>query len=188
MSSSRFQERTAELNQTTVQLRAEIAQRQQIEEELLRARKLESLGVLAGGIAHDFNNFLAVVQGNVELAKSQLDRDAPVQLMLDETARACKRAALLSSQLLTFSKGGAPIRRLVSLAGLMMDAIPLARAGAQTSFDVCIPDKSPLCGGRPRANRSGPPQHSSQCPAGHARGRNDQAPSRKRRPGNRDRD
>jgi signal transduction histidine kinase len=184
----RVQERTAELNQTTVQLRAEIAQRQQIEEELLRARKLESLGVLAGGIAHDFNNFLAVVQGNVELAKSQLDRDAPVQLMLDETARACKRAALLSSQLLTFSKGGAPIRRLVSLAGLMMDAIPLARAGAQTSFDVCIPDKSPLCGGRPRANRSGPPQHSSQCPAGHARGRNDQAPSRKRRPGNRDRD
>jgi two-component system cell cycle sensor histidine kinase/response regulator CckA len=60
--------------------------------------------------------------------------------MLNETAKACKRAALLSSQLLTFSKGGAPIRRLVSLAGLMMDAIPLARAGAQTSFDVCIPE------------------------------------------------
>jgi signal transduction histidine kinase/CheY-like chemotaxis protein len=134
----RVQERTAELNQTTVQLRAEIAQRQQIEEELLRARKLESLGVFAGGIAHDFNNFLAVVQGNVELAKSQLDRDAPTQLMLDETARACKRAALLSSQLLTFSKGGAPIRRLVSLAAMITDAIPLARAGAQTSFDVCI--------------------------------------------------
>jgi signal transduction histidine kinase/CheY-like chemotaxis protein len=136
----RVQERTAELNQTTVQLRAEIAQRQQIEEELLRARKLESLGVFAGGIAHDFNNFLAVVQGNVELAKSQLDRDAPTQLMLDETARACKRAALLSSQLLTFSKGGAPIRRLVSLAAMITDAIPLARAGAQTSFDVCIPE------------------------------------------------
>jgi signal transduction histidine kinase/CheY-like chemotaxis protein len=136
----RVQERTAELNESTHQLRAEIAQRQQIEEELLRARKLESLGVLAGGIAHDFNNFLAVVQGNVELAKSQLDRDAPVQLMLDETAKACKRAALLSSQLLTFSKGGAPIRRLVSLAELMKDALPLARAGAQTSFDLCIPE------------------------------------------------
>jgi signal transduction histidine kinase/ActR/RegA family two-component response regulator len=136
----RVQERTAELNQSTQQLRAEIAQRQQIEEELLRARKLESLGVLAGGIAHDFNNFLAVVQGNVELAKSQLDRDAPVQLMLNETAKACKRAALLSSQLLTFSKGGAPVRRLASLSELLKDAIPLARASAQTSFEVSIPE------------------------------------------------
>ncbi len=135
---ARVQERTDELSQSTLQLRAEIAQRQQIEEQLLRSRKLESLGVLAGGIAHDFNNFLAVVQGNVELAKAQLDRDAPVQPLLDETASACKRAALLSSQLLTFSKGGAPVRRLVSLAQLVVDAIPLARAGTQTSFDVRI--------------------------------------------------
>jgi signal transduction histidine kinase/CheY-like chemotaxis protein len=134
----RVQERTAELHRSTQQLRAEIAQREQIEEQLLRTRKLESLSVLAGGIAHDFNNFLAVVQGNVELAKAQLDRDAPVQALLDETASACKRAALLSTQLLTFSKGGAPVRRLVSLAQLIMDAIPLVRAGAQTSFDVCI--------------------------------------------------
>src|SRR4029077_2636662 len=125
----RVQERTAELHRSTQQLRAEIAQREQIEEQLLRTRKLESLSVLAGGIAHDFNNFLA---------KAQLDRDAPVQALLDETASACKRAAFLSSQLLTFSKGGAPVRRLVSLAQLIMDAIPLVRAGAQTSFDVCI--------------------------------------------------
>jgi signal transduction histidine kinase/ActR/RegA family two-component response regulator len=135
---ARVQERTDELSRSTLQLRAEIAQRQQIEEQLLRSRNLESLGVLAGGIAHDFNNFLAVVQGNVELAKAQVDRDAPVQPILDETASACKRAALLSSQLLTFSKGGAPVRRLVSLAQLIMDAIALARAGTQTSFDVCI--------------------------------------------------
>jgi signal transduction histidine kinase/ActR/RegA family two-component response regulator len=134
----RVQERTAELHRSTQQLRAEIAQREQIEEQLLRARKLESLRVLAGGIAHDFNNLLAVVQGNVELAKAQLDRDAPVHAVLDETASACRRAAFLSSQLLTFSKGGAPVRRLVSLAQLIMDAIPLARAGAQTRFDVRI--------------------------------------------------
>jgi signal transduction histidine kinase/CheY-like chemotaxis protein len=134
----RVQERTAELHRSTQQLRAEIAQREQIEEQLLHTRKLESLSVLAGGIAHDFNNFLAVVQGNVELAKARLDRDAPVQAFLDETASACKRAALLSTQLLTFSKGGAPVRRLASLAQLIMDAIPLVRAGAQTSFDVCI--------------------------------------------------
>ena len=57
-------------SKSTEQLRAEIAQREQTEEELLRARKLESLGVLAGGIAHDFNNFLTVVQGNIEVAKA----------------------------------------------------------------------------------------------------------------------
>ena len=65
----RVQERTAELHRSTDQLRAEIAQRERMEEELLRARKLESLGVLAWGIAHDFNNFLTVIQGNIELAK-----------------------------------------------------------------------------------------------------------------------
>jgi signal transduction histidine kinase/CheY-like chemotaxis protein len=134
----RVRERTAELHQSTAQLRAEITQRQQIEEELLRARKLESLGVLAGGIAHDFNNFLTVVQGNIEMAKLRLDPKDSVQAILDQTASACQRATFLSSQLLTFAKGGAPVRRLVSIAELVMDAVHLARAGAQTSIDVNI--------------------------------------------------
>ena len=66
-------QRTAELHQTTERLRAEIKQREQMEEELLRARKLESLGVLAGGIAHDFNNFLTIIQASIELAEMRLD-------------------------------------------------------------------------------------------------------------------
>jgi len=136
----RVQERTAELHRSTEQLRAEMTQREQIEEELLRARKLESLGVLAGGIAHDFNNFLTVVQGNIQVAKMRLDPDEPVQAILDQTASACLRAAFLSSQLLTFAKGGAPVRRLVSVARLVIDAVHLARAGAQTSIEVSIPE------------------------------------------------
>ena len=136
----RVQERTAELERSTEQLRAETAQREQVEEELLRARKLESLGVLAGGIAHDFNNFLTVVQGNIELAKMDLPPDAPAQEILDDTAVACSRAAFLSSELLTFAKGGAPVRRLHSVARLITDAVHLARAGAETSIDVDIPD------------------------------------------------
>jgi CheY-like chemotaxis protein len=119
-------------------VRAAVTQRLQIEEELLRARKLESLGVMAGGIAHDFNNFLTVVQGNIELAKMRLDPDDPVQATLDQTASACQRAAFLSSQLLIFAKGGAPVRRLVSVVQLVMDAVHLARAGAQTSIAVSI--------------------------------------------------
>jgi signal transduction histidine kinase/ActR/RegA family two-component response regulator len=134
----RVQERTAELHRSTEQLKNEIKQREEIEEELLRSRKLESLGVLAGGIAHDFNNFLTVVLGNVEMVKLQLDRNQPVQEILDRTATACERAALLASQLLTFAKGGAPVRQLVSIAALVRDGVDLARAGAPTSIDVLI--------------------------------------------------
>ncbi len=155
----RVRERTAELQKSTEQLRAEITQREQIEDELLRARKLESLGVLAGGIAHDFNNFLTVVQGNLELLKMQLESQEPVQEILDDTATACQRAVFLSSQLLTFAKGGAPVRRLVSVAQLLMDAVHLARAGAQTSIEVSIPDDLRLCRSRSRPNRAGAPQH-----------------------------
>jgi signal transduction histidine kinase/CheY-like chemotaxis protein len=134
----RVEERTAELHKSTEQLRAEITQRQQAEEELLRARKLESLGVLAGGIAHDFNNFLTVVQGNIEVAKGQLDVQAPARGFLDQAASACQRAKFLSSQLLTFAKGGAPVRRVVSVAELVMEAVHLARTGSPIGIEVEI--------------------------------------------------
>ena len=136
----RVQERTAELLRSTVQLREEIAQRRQIEEELLQARKLESLGVLAGGIAHDFNNFLTIVQGNIEMAKMQMDLDEPLQATLNQTSIACQQVAFLSSQLLTFAKGGTPVRKLASVAKLVTDAVQLARTGAQTSIEVRIAD------------------------------------------------
>ncbi len=136
----KVQERTAELLKSAEQLRAEIAQREQMEEELLRARKLESLGLLAGGIAHDFNNFLTIVQGNVELAKAHLSPEDPVQKNLNQTAEACRRAAFLSSQLLTFAKGGAPVRHVVSVGKLVADAVRLSRAGAPISVSVHIAD------------------------------------------------
>ena len=134
----RVEERTAELNQSTEQLRAEIAQREQTEEELLRARKLESLGVLAGGIAHDFNNFLTVVQGNIEVAKAQLNPGESAQEFLNQAASACQRAKFLSSQLLTFAKGGAPVRSVVSIAQLITDAVHLARTGSPVGIEVKI--------------------------------------------------
>jgi PAS domain S-box-containing protein len=136
----RVEERTAELQAANQQLRTEMEQRQQAEEELLNARKLESVGVLAGGIAHDFNNFLTVVQGNTELARMRLDPADPVQEILEQTALACQRAVFLSSQLLTFSKGGEPVRRPVSVAQLVRDSVNLARAGTSLSLEVNIPE------------------------------------------------
>jgi signal transduction histidine kinase/ActR/RegA family two-component response regulator len=132
----RVEERTAELHKSTEQLRAEITQREQAEEELLRARKLESLGVLAGGIAHDFNNFLTVVQGNIEVAKAHLPPDEAPREFLDQAASACQRAKFLSSQLLTFAKGGAPVRRVASTAQLVTDAVLLARSGSSIAIEL----------------------------------------------------
>ena len=75
---TRVAERTAELQQANERLLAEMEQRKQVEEELFRGRKLESLGVLAGGIAHDFNNFLTIISGNIALAKMHLKPADPV--------------------------------------------------------------------------------------------------------------
>jgi signal transduction histidine kinase/ActR/RegA family two-component response regulator len=136
----RVEERTAELQRSNERLRSEIQQREQTEEELLRARKLESLGVLAGGIAHDFNNFLTIVSGSIELLKLQLASAEPVDDLLEQIGTACHRAASLASQLLTFAKGGSPVRRLVSTADMVRDAVRLARAGASISFEVVLPE------------------------------------------------
>jgi len=146
-------ERTAELFESTEQLRAEIAQREQVEEELLRARKLESLSVLAGGIAHDFNNFLTIVQGNIEVAKFAPGSWEPGSTNPRSNRERVPACALLSSQLLTFAKGGAPVRRVVSVAKLVTDAVDLARAGAPISISVQYRGESPVCPGGPGPDR-----------------------------------
>jgi CheY-like chemotaxis protein len=94
--------------------------------------------VLAGGIAHDFNNFLTVVIGNIALAKVQLQAADPVKELLDQTERACQQAMLLASRLLTFGKGGAPVRRRASLVPVVNDAVDLARTGAPVSIQLDV--------------------------------------------------
>jgi PAS domain S-box-containing protein len=130
--------RTAQLQEANEQLLAEMKQRKQVEEELFRGRKLESLGVLAGGIAHDFNNFLTIISGNIALAKMHLQPADSVCEILEQAEMGCKRAASLASQLLTFGKGGAPVRKPAPLAGVVNDAVDLARAGAGVTINVVI--------------------------------------------------
>ena len=140
---TRVAERTTELHAANERLRDEIEQRKQAEEELLRARKLESLGVLVGGIAHDFNNFLTIVLGNIGLASMELKRGNPVFDILSQTEKACRRAASLASQLLTFGKGGAPVRQIASLTPLVRDAASLTAAGSNVTMHLDLAEDLP---------------------------------------------
>lgn len=84
----------------------DISQHRQIEEQLIQAQKMESVGRLAGGVAHDFNNFLTAVQGYIEMAIAELPLNSPVQPELVEAARAADRAVEVTRQLLLFSRHG----------------------------------------------------------------------------------
>ncbi len=129
------EERTKELTQANEQLRREIADREKMEQELVKAQKLESLGILAGGIAHDFNNLLASIMGNISLAMLDLDSGAAAAQQLDAAERASLRAQDLTRQLLTFSKGGAPLKRVVDISEVIREAAGFALRGSRVRHE-----------------------------------------------------
>ncbi|HZZ56236.1 MAG TPA: ATP-binding protein [Opitutaceae bacterium] len=106
-----------------------------LEAALTRASKLESLGVLAGGIAHDFNNLLTVVMGNLSLAKLDARLTAETQSLLEQGVEAAKQARGLTQQLLTFAKGGEPVRRSESLTELVRESTAFALHGSKSGCD-----------------------------------------------------
>ena len=112
--------------------------RAKIAAELIRAERLDSIGILAGGIAHDFNNILAAIWGNVSLAKAELKRSAEVSSRLGEAEKALGRARDLTQQLLTFAKGGSPVKQVVELGSLAMESAVFATRGSNVrpSFDM----------------------------------------------------
>ena len=116
----------------------DVTEKTRTENELFRARKLESIGVLAGGIAHDFNNYLTAILGNISLAQMNPALDGRTKAMLDRAEVASNRARDLTQQLLTFSKGGAPVRRLASIRQLLVDSADFAVRGANVrcEFDI----------------------------------------------------
>jgi PAS domain S-box-containing protein len=114
----------------TVLVIRDITQRARLEAELLRASKLESVGVLAGGIAHDFNNLLTVMMGNLTLAMLDGQVMAAAGKWLQEAERGALRARELTGQLLTFAKGGEPVRQAVSLSELVREAAAFALHGS----------------------------------------------------------
>ncbi|MBJ6749139.1 response regulator [Geomonas sp. Red421] len=110
-----------------------------LEDERLKMEKLESLGVLAGGIAHDFNNILTGILGNISFAKLQLEPEHGSQPLLEGAEKAALRAADLAKQLLTFARGGAPVREVTSVALLVDEALLLTLSGSNVKGVVDIP-------------------------------------------------
>ena len=111
-----------------------------IEAERQRFGKMEAIGTLAGGIAHDFNNILTAIIGNISLAMLDLEMKGQARERLAEAERACQQAQNLSRQLLTFSKGGAPIKKIVSVKKLVTESASFACRGSQVNYETSLPD------------------------------------------------
>lgn len=117
----------------------DVTERQRLELELQRASKLESVGLLAGGIAHDFNNIMTAVMGNLDLALYEGRRQHPLEDYLKEAAVAARRAKNLTQQLLTFSKGGDPVRSSVSLPELIDEVARFTLRGSRVRSEIRMP-------------------------------------------------
>jgi PAS domain S-box-containing protein len=108
----------------------DITEHKKREEEHQKMQKLESIGIMAGGIAHDFNNFLTTISLNIELAKISAGIKNSISEILKDAERACLHAKSLTNQLLTFSKGGAPIKKLTHIDELLKDSVNFALSGS----------------------------------------------------------
>jgi PAS domain S-box-containing protein len=117
----------------------DITERKKLEDRLSRSEKIESLGVLAGGIAHDFNNLLNSIIANVDIGLRFAEPDSDLQKSLARAEKASTKAKELTQQLLTFSKGGAPIKKLASIADLIRDTGDFATRGTNVRCEYILP-------------------------------------------------
>jgi PAS domain S-box-containing protein len=124
----------------TVIVFRDITDQKKMEEELLQARKLESLGVLAGGIAHDFNNLLAVVLGNISFARMFMNPADKAAVRLTEAENACMRGKDLTYQLLAFARGGGPSRTSTDIVRLVNDCAKEYVTEPKIELRLSLPD------------------------------------------------
>ncbi len=116
----------------------DIRERKMKEEAFIKTCKLEALGVLAGGIAHDFNNLLMGVIGNISLARSLVSPQDKIYTALDSMEKASLKAKGLTQQLLTFARGGKPVKQTVSIVELVKDSAAFVLSGSNVRCDVSI--------------------------------------------------
>lgn len=118
----------------------DVTERKRREEEIIRKAKLESLGVLAGGIAHDFNNLLTVIMGNLSVLKA-LNPSSEYESICEGAEKACSRAKALANRLLTFARGGWPVKKVQNLGDFLEDAVQFATSGSEVRCETIIPRK-----------------------------------------------
>ncbi|MHB0875468.1 MAG: hybrid sensor histidine kinase/response regulator, partial [Anaerolineae bacterium] len=116
----------------------DVSMQRRFEEEVARANKLESLGLLAGGIAHDFNNLLTAILGNINLARLEVEDDRELGELLGEAEDAATRAKDLTQQLLTFARGGAPVRKRADLARVLVESGQFVLRGSKARHSFFI--------------------------------------------------
>ncbi len=118
----------------------DITERLKFDQEGLKISQLESLGTLAGGIAHDFNNYLTAILGNISLTKTRLNSRDHLYEYLSEAEDASLKAKGLTHQLLTFAKGGHPLKKPLSLLTLVQEAARLALTGSSIHSKLILPE------------------------------------------------
>jgi two-component system cell cycle sensor histidine kinase/response regulator CckA len=119
-------------------------ERMKFERQLQQSQKLESLGVLAGGIAHDFNNLLQGVYGYIELAIRE-SKDNRITTYLSEAMNTTGRARGLTRQILTFAKGGAPVRKISPLFPFIQETVQFALSGSTVASLFTAPENLWIC-------------------------------------------
>ena len=112
-------------------------EQRKLEQRLNQIQRLESLGVLAGGIAHDFNNLLSGIFGYIDLARGY-STHPQVMEYLDATMKTMSRARALTQQLLTFAKGGAPVRKTEPVEAFLRETVRFALSGSNitSTFEI----------------------------------------------------
>lgn len=118
----------------------DVTERTQLEMDRFVLGKLESTGILAGGIAHDFNNLLTVVLLNLELARSHAPDKGELMSLLEDAENAALSARGLTRQLITFSKGGAPVRKPTRLSHVIEESVRPALSGSRVRCALAIAD------------------------------------------------
>jgi PAS domain S-box-containing protein len=118
---------------------SDITDRHLLEEERLKTQKLEAVGKLAGGIAHDFNNLLQAIFGYIYMAKVSMDPKEQAFAMLEQAESSLQQSVSLTNQLLTFSKGGKPVKKLMELRPLLENSTKFMLSGSRSQYQVDIP-------------------------------------------------
>jgi len=114
----------------------DVTEKETLQRELQRTQKLDSLGVLAGGIAHDFNNILTAITGYISLVKDEFQEGTTGHRFATQAENAAAHARELTTQLLTFAKGGAPVKESASIQEIIQASAGFSLRGSNVELNM----------------------------------------------------